>query len=87
MADLDRLATFLHESTPTEATTIGRAILSALAILEDHPLIGRRRDNGLRELVISRGKRGYVALYRLEETADVVRVLALRHQREAGYRL
>ena len=48
-------------------------MLRALLILEAHPLIARRFDDHLRELVISRGKR------------DVVRVLALRHQREAGY--
>lgn len=36
-------------------------------------------------VVGSRGKHGYIALYRFEEMHDVVRVLALRHQREAGY--
>ena len=37
------------------------------------------------ELVISRGKTGYVALYRYDEARDIVFVLALRHQREAGF--
>jgi hypothetical protein len=40
----------------------------------------------LRELVISRGKSGYLALYDYDEPNDMVLVLALRHQREAGYR-
>jgi hypothetical protein len=49
------------------------------------PRIGRPAEQGLRELVISRGKTGYVALYRYDATADRVLVLALRHQPEAGY--
>lgn len=82
---LDRFAEFLLETSPTEAPEVGRVILRALSILESHPLIGRRHANGLRELVISRGKHGYIALYRFDEAREVVRVLALRHQREAGY--
>jgi plasmid stabilization system protein ParE len=39
----------------------------------------------LRELVISRGRTGYVALYSLEEGQDAVLILTIRHQREAGY--
>lgn len=38
---------------------------------------------GLRELVISRGLTGYVALHSLEEGQDAVLILAIRHQREA----
>ena len=54
-------------------------------VLARHPLIGRPAEKGLHELLISRGKSGYAALYRYLEAADVVLVLALRHQREAGY--
>ena len=39
----------------------------------------------MRELVISRGKTGYVALYRYLSGQDVILVLAVRHQRELGY--
>jgi plasmid stabilization system protein ParE len=60
-------------------------ILEATAILQDHPLIGRIVEDGRRELVISRGKTGYIALYRYDEARDIVFVLALRHQREAGF--
>jgi plasmid stabilization system protein ParE len=35
--------------------------------------------------LISRGRTGYVALYRHEPIADAVLVLAIRHQRELGY--
>lgn len=53
-------------------------------MLRLHPNIGRRCGNRVRELVISRGKTGYVALYRYDEIRDVARVLAIRHQREIG---
>lgn len=46
---------------------------------------GRVVEAGLRELVISRGRSGHVALYRYDVAADLVLVLALRHQREGGY--
>ncbi|MBK5257691.1 MAG: type II toxin-antitoxin system RelE/ParE family toxin [Vicinamibacteria bacterium] len=42
-----------------------------------------RRD-GLRELIIGRGSWGYVALYRYVAESNVVFVLAIRSQREAG---
>ena len=44
-----------------------------------------RTEAELRELVISYGRTGYVALYRFVVSRDEVRILALRHQRELGY--
>jgi plasmid stabilization system protein ParE len=61
------------------------AIESAVNTLASHPLLGRRVDGALRELVISFGATGYIALYRFVVQDDTVRVLALRHQREVGY--
>lgn len=60
-------------------------IAEAVQILRNHPLIGRPAEDGLRELVISRGRSGYLALYSFEEAADTVLVLAIRRRREAGY--
>lgn len=60
-------------------------VRSAVSILGDHPLIGRALQSGLRELVISRGKAGFVALYRFSARADLVTILRIRHQRELGY--
>lgn len=62
-----------------------RLIREALVILERHPMIGRPAESGLRELVISHGSTGYVALYDFLEPTDLVVVLAIRHQRESGY--
>lgn len=61
------------------------AIGSAINLLAAHPLVGRRVEGDIRELVISFGATGYVALYRFVVQQDQVRVLALRHQREIGY--
>ena len=66
------------------AETIG-LIEEAVELLNRHPLIGRPVEYELRELVISRGRTGYVALYSFEEDQDAVLILAIRHQREADY--
>ena len=85
LSDLERLADFLVEARPVEAVETMGLITSAVEMLENHPQVGRPVESGLRELVISRGKTGYLALYRYEEHRDRVLVLAIRHQREAGY--
>jgi plasmid stabilization system protein ParE len=82
--DLDRLEDFLLEVDEHAARKTIPLILSAIEVLCQHPNIGRRRGNQVRELVISRGKTGYVAFYRFDEIRDVARVLAIRHQRELG---
>lgn len=63
------------------------AIQKALTLLADFPDIGRpsTEEPELRELIIGFGDSGYIALYRYEETINTVIVLALRHQKEAGY--
>lgn len=83
--DLARLADFLLTSYPDAALKTGEVILSALDVLRNHPEIGRPTDHGLRELVISRGRTGYLALYEYDAQHDVVVILRIRHQRERGY--
>lgn len=60
-------------------------IASAVDNLAAHPLTGRRIDGEVRELVISYGETGYLALYRFVLPRDEVRLLAIRHQREVGH--
>jgi addiction module RelE/StbE family toxin len=86
LSDLERLTMFLIDSEPAAAGDTVELIEEAVTLLRRHPLIGRPVEQALRELVISRGKTGYIALYSFEEEQDTVMVLALRHQREAGYR-
>lgn len=85
LGDLERLVVFLAESAPQTAEETGELITSAVEVLERHPLIGRPVESGLRELIISLGKTGYVALYRFHPRRRAVWVLRIRHQREAGY--
>ena len=72
------------EQAATAAETVG-LIEEAVELLVRHPLTGRPLEYELRELVISRGHTGYVALYGFEEARGAVLILAIRHQREAGY--
>ncbi len=83
--DLERVTDFLVDTDPAAAAVTVDLIAEAVAILAHHPLIGRPAEHGLRELVISRGRTGYVALYSFETAQDCVLILAVRHQREAGY--
>lgn len=86
VADFDRILAHLvaHEATDPPARI--REIVAAIEVLASSPRIGRLAPHDLRELVIGKGPRGYVALYRYEPALDRVYVLAIRGQREAGYR-
>lgn len=85
LADLERLTDFLLDSAPAAASQTVDLILEAVEILINHPLIGRPTETELRELILSRGKSAYLALYSYEEGQDTVLILAVRHSREAGY--
>jgi plasmid stabilization system protein ParE len=78
----DHIAQFDAGSAPQR---IGE-ILEAIQILTHSPLIGRPVEDGQRELVIGRAARGYVALYRYVAAIDPVFLLAVRAQREDGYK-
>ena len=84
-ADLERLADFFVKDAPKAAIAGADIIRDGIEILERHPFVGRPCEEGLRELLISYGKSGYVALYSYEQPQDVVLVLAIRRQRETGY--
>lgn len=85
LLDIRRVEAHLraHEAADIEAR-IGD-ILDALALLMQHPMIGRQAQGEQRELVIGQGNRGYVALYRFDPLDDEVVVLGLRAQRELGF--
>jgi plasmid stabilization system protein ParE len=81
----DRLADVLLEQSKRAAGESGPLIIEGLQALSRHPLVGRPIERGLRELLISRGRSGYVALYRYDPGADTVLLLRIRHQREGGF--
>jgi len=85
MADMERLTDFLIQSDPVAAEDTVRLIEEAVGVLRNLPLIGRSAEADLRELIASRGQSGYVVLYRFDPAQDLVFLLAVRHQREAGY--
>jgi plasmid stabilization system protein ParE len=85
LGDLERLFDFVAEIDDGRALAQVASVRAAFEVLADHPLLGRIAEDGRRELVLFRGKYGYVAKYRWLPAVDVVLVLAARHQREAGY--
>lgn len=85
LANLERAFAFLAEHDPVAAPDSAAAICNAIRVLSEHPLIGRRIEGEIRELIISYGKTGYIALYRFLPGLDVVRILAIRHQRELDF--
>ncbi len=64
------------------------AINASIRLLILSPRAGRPIKNrpSLRERVIAFGNQGFVALYKFDQTTDEIMILAIRHQREAGYR-
>jgi plasmid stabilization system protein ParE len=85
LADLQSTLKLKHSESVEAAGAASAALRSGIENLAAHPLTGRRIEGDLRELVISYGATGYIALYRFDIQQDQVRVLALRHQREIGY--
>lgn len=86
LRDLERLRSFLRPKDPAAARRAGEAIVKGLRVLAAHPRLGRRVEDlpeTYREWLIDFGDSGYVARYRLD--GESVTVLALRHQKEAGY--
>jgi plasmid stabilization system protein ParE len=70
---------------PHSAVRAATAIQSAIDNLAAHPFIGRRVEGELRELIVSSGATGYVALYRFLIGDDELRILTLTSQRDLGF--
>ncbi|MEO7726644.1 MAG: type II toxin-antitoxin system RelE/ParE family toxin [Burkholderiales bacterium] len=83
--DLDRILEHLEQFELADAPLRVDEILKAFDVLTHNPLIGRIIRADLRELVIGRRARGYVALYKYVAELDTVFALAVRGQKEAGY--
>ena len=82
---MERLVVFLRGNDAATARDTVPTLMRGLAILKEHPLIGRKVEAGLRELVIARGKSGYVALYDYDVANDSAIVQTIRQQREQGF--
>lgn len=86
-SDLKRLYEFLEQRDPIAAARARDAIRKAFGLLTDFPFSCRKASSEtpfLRELIISFGSAGYVALFEVTDHKTVT-VLAVRHQRERDY--
>lgn len=86
---LDDIDRFLDHMALHDVADMQRRVdelLQAIQVLGHSPMIGRPVKDGKRELVIGKGTRGYVALYRYVASIETVFVLALRAQRESGFK-
>lgn len=85
--DLQGLIEFLADNDLNAAVRARSAIGEALKFLSLFPFSCRKasaENPFLREMVITFGRDGYVALFEIDDTNKVT-VLAVRHQREDDY--
>lgn len=85
-ADIERAYLFLAEKNEEAAIKALETIGAGSLLLENFPEAGRPAEDlepEHRELLIPFGASGYLLLYRIENT--LVYILAVRHQKEAGY--
>jgi plasmid stabilization system protein ParE len=83
---MQRLHAFLRPRRPDCARRAGEAIRQGVQALATHPRMGRLVEDlpeQYREWPVDFGDSGYVARYRLDN--DRVTILAVRHQKEAGF--
>ena len=83
--DLEELVDFLWAQDDPTAPELLAFVLQGLQVLTHQPGIGRPMKDGLRELILQRGKSGYLVKYRYLPHLEAVRVLRIRHQRQTGY--
>jgi plasmid stabilization system protein ParE len=86
LADVQRLYRFLAPKDANAAQRAVQAIRAGVKILAQRPRIGRPVEDmepEFREWVIEFGNSGYVALYHFD--GEMAVILAVRHQKEAGY--
>jgi len=86
LRDVQRLYRFLAEKNIEAAKRAVQSIREGVKVIAHQPGIGRLAEDmepEYREWLIDFGDRGYVALYRYD--GQTVVILAVRHQREAGY--
>jgi len=86
LRDVQRLYRFLAPKSPAAAQRAVKAMRQGVSVLEQQPGLGRPIEDmpsEFREWIIDFGDSGYVVRYRLTE--ETVVVLAVRHQREAGF--
>jgi plasmid stabilization system protein ParE len=86
LADIARCRNFLHQKSPASARRAINAIRQSFERLTHMPESGRPSHlTGFRELIIEFGDSGYIARYVYRSESDLIQIVALWHQHEAGY--
>lgn len=86
LASIQRLYRFLARKDADAAHRAIRATRAGVKTLAYQPQIGRPVDDldpEFREWLIDFGDSGYIVMYRFD--GEVAAILAVRHQKEAGY--
>ncbi|MBK5971314.1 MULTISPECIES: type II toxin-antitoxin system RelE/ParE family toxin [Thiorhodovibrio] len=86
LRDVQRLHRFLAPKSLAVAKRAVKAIRQGVKIIEQQPGLGRPvedMDAEFRDWIIDFGDSGYVVRYRV--ASDIIIILAVRHQREAGF--
>ena len=86
LLDVHRLHRFLAIKNTDAAQRAVQALRQSVRVLGQQPGIGRPIEDmpvEFREWVIDFGDSGYVARYRVD--AEAIVILAVRHQKEAGF--
>ena len=83
--DFERIFEHFSHYSPDKTLERLSEIIDGLELLTRHPLIGRAVAGGLHELVLGAKSVGYLALYQYSAELEIVFILAIRTQREAGY--
>lgn len=86
LSDVKRLYRFLARKDKEVARYAIKTIRVGVKILARQPEVGRPvedMDPVFREWLIDFGSSGYIALYRFD--GETTTILAVRHQKEAGY--
>ena len=85
LRDIERLYRFLSSKNPRAADRVVVTIRASLGLLLDFPEAGRMATDlaiDHRELLVPFSDGGYVVAYTIRD--DVIEIIDIRHQREAG---
>jgi len=86
LAHVQRLYRFLAKKNLAAAKRAVKAIRDGVKTLAQHPQVGRLvddMDEAFRDWPVDFGESGYVVRYRFD--GERVTLLAVRHQKEAGF--
>lgn len=82
--DLERLAKFLVDKSPSAALKAADTLIDGVLSLEIFPSRGRLLEDGRRELVIPFGRYAYIVEYRADEESVVVSRIRHSHEPRSG---